>query len=237
MVKVTMKMAQRCSLMLFLGLVLNGAAWAWNEGGGEKDEALALKPDLYAGMEIFQVCAKCHYAEGWGRRSGSFPQIAGQHFNVLVKQLADMRERNRENPTMYHFILPDVIGDAQALVNLSAYISELPMTPANGEGPGTNLKRGEEIYMDRCVGCHGDHGEGDNARFFPRIQGQHYKYLLRQFRWIHDRERLNSHPDMVHRINILSDEEAQAVVDYVSRLKPPKQDLAPSRKWKNPDFE
>jgi hypothetical protein len=28
-----------------------------------------------------------------------------------------------------------------------------------------------------------------------------------------------------------------AVIDYASRLKPPKEDLAPSKDWLNPDFD
>lgn len=224
-------------LVLVIAALCSAPGMAWNEPGGEKDEALSLKPDSYRGMEIFRICAKCHNTQGWGRRDGSIPQIAGQHYNVVVKQLADVREKNREVPSMEHFIMPEVIGDAQSLVDLASYISELPMTPANGVGPGRDLEHGQELYMDKCIGCHGDEGEGNNEKFYPRIQGQHYRYLLRQFRWIQAGERLNAHPDMQIRIDHFTKRDASAVVDYVSRLKPPKEDLAPSRKWRNPDFD
>ncbi len=224
-------------LALVLALGVCAGAWGWNEPGGEKDIALKLKPDYFRGMEIFRVCAKCHNPKGWGRRDGAFPQIAGQHYNVLIKQLADIRDRTRAAPGMYHMVLPEAIGDAQALTDLSAYIAKLPMNPANGVGPGTHLKRGEALYMDKCQGCHGDNGEGNNEKFYPRIQGQHYRYMLRQFQWIKLGERGNAHPDMVIRIENFSDEDTLAVIDFVSRLKPPKELLAPSRSWKNPDFE
>jgi cytochrome c553 len=221
---------------LAIGMVISTSALAWNEPGGEKDIAMTLTPDTYRGMELFRICAKCHTGNGWGRRDGTIPQIAGQHYNVVVKQLADVRERNREVGNMEHFV-GEVLGDTQALVDLAAYISELPMTPKNGRGPGKNLDHGEELYMDKCIGCHGDEGGGDNEKFYPRIQGQHYRYMLRQFRWIQAGERLNSHPDMQIRIDSFTKKDAQAVVDYISRLKPPKEDLAPSRKWRNPDFD
>jgi len=226
-------------VVLLLGLIISTAGWSleWNQASGEKERALKLKPNYNRGLELYRICAKCHNKQGWGRRDGSFPQISGQHYNVLVKQLVDMRENNRENPSMQHFVMPEALGDAQALADLSYYISKLLMSPANGKGRGKQQARGEELYMDKCIGCHGDHGEGNNEKFFPRIQGQHYRYMLRQFKWIKAGERLNAHPDMQIRIENFTTEDSKAVVDYISRLKPPKELVAPSRKWRNPDFE
>ena len=34
---------------------------------------------------------------------GTFPQLAGQHTTVLIKQMADIRAGERDNPTMYPF--------------------------------------------------------------------------------------------------------------------------------------
>ena len=84
-----------------LGMVLSANVWAeWNEAGGEKDEAMVLEPDLKNGRKIFKVCSACHMPEGWGIKDGTFPQLAGQHRNVLIKQLTDIRAKNRDNPTM-----------------------------------------------------------------------------------------------------------------------------------------
>ena len=85
------------------------ASLAWLEAGGERDEALTLTPDRERGIEVYEVCAGCHRLEGWGETSGTFPQLAGQHKEVLIKQLADIREGNRDNPTMYPFALDDQI--------------------------------------------------------------------------------------------------------------------------------
>ena len=135
-----------------LGLTFTTASLAWLEKGGERDEALTLKPDHENGIEVYEVCAGCHLTEGWGKPDGTFPQLAGQHPEVLVKQLADIREGNRDNPTMYPFALPESIGDAQALADVSAYIEKLPMNPDNGKGEwaeGTSeFKQGEKLYAD-----------------------------------------------------------------------------------------
>ena len=225
------------TLLIAIGMTASGAALAWNEAGGEQDEALHLTPNLENGMEVYEVCAACHLTEGWGTEDGTFPMLAGQHKGVLIKQLADIRARNRDNPTMYPFALPASIGDAQALADVVAYIATIPMNPKPGVGDGTDLALGKQLYADNCVKCHGENGEGKAGEFYPRIQGQHYKYMLRQFEWIRDGKRRNANPDMVEQIKNFSDKDMRAVIDFVSRQKPPKEDLAPSADWLNPDFD
>jgi len=225
---------------LVLGLSGTGSL-AWLEGEGERDKALDLEPDIENGRDVYEVCSGCHLPEGWGLKDGTFPQLAGQSREVLIKQLADIREGNRDNPTMYPFALPRSIGDAQALADVVAYIEKLPMNPANGVGPwekgSKEFKLGEKLYKDNCVPCHGENGEGLKEKFYPRIQGQHYAYMLRQFEWIRDGKRRNANPDMIKQIANFSDEDMAAVINFVSRQPVPKEDLAESADWKNPDFD
>ena len=222
-------------------MTFSTVSMAWLEKGGERDEALKLKPDLENGVDVYEVCAACHLTEGWGSKDGTFPQLAGQLKGVLIKQLADIREGNRDNPTMYPFALPASIGDAQALADVVAYIEKLPMNPDNGKGQwdkGTpEFAQGKKLYDDNCVKCHGDQGEGNLKKFYPLIQGQHYKYMLRQFEWIRDGKRRNANPDMVKQIKGFSDKDMQMVINYVSRIPVPKEKLAPSKDWLNPDFD
>jgi cytochrome c553 len=229
------------TLLALIGLTFTVPALAWLEKGGERDEALHLKPNLENGMDVFEVCSACHLTEGWGTKDGTFPQLAGQRRHVLIKQLADIREGNRDNPTMYPFALPESIGDAQALADVVAYIEKLPMNPDNGKGQwekGTpEFAQGKKLFEDNCVKCHGDQGQGNEEKFYPLIQGQHYKYMLRQFEWIRDGKRRNANPDMVKQIKEFSDKDMQMVINYVSRIPVPKEKLAPSKDWKNPDYD
>lgn len=212
----------------------------WMVEGGEREEAMDLKPDLANGKDVYEVCAGCHLGEGWGKPDGTFPQLAGQHKQVLIKQLSDIRAKNRDNPTMYPFALPEAIGDAQALADVVGYIEGLPMNPENGKGEwaeGTpEFTKGKQLYADNCVKCHGEDGMGKAEKFYPRIDGQHYAYMLRQFEWIRDGKRRNANPEMVDQIKTFTDMDMKMVVNYASRLSVPKEDVAPSKDWKNPDF-
>jgi cytochrome c553 len=230
-------------LLMVLALVLSTGTVVLAEDAvmDEMEQALVLTPDLDNGRDVYEVCAACHKLEGWGTPDGTFPQLAGQHLRVAIKQLADIRSLNRDNPTMYPFALPQSIGGPQALVDVSAYIEKLPMNPDNGKGEwveGTpEFLKGQKLYKDNCVQCHGEIGEGNAEKFYPVIMGQHYAYMLRQFEWIRDGKRRNANPDMVKQIAEFSDQDMKLVINYVSRIPVPEELLAPSVNWQNPDFD
>ena len=228
--------------VMMLGLAFSTASMAeWMKEGGERDEAMHLIPDRENGIEVYEVCAACHLTEGWGTKDGTFPQISGQLKHVLIKQLADIREGNRDNPTMYPFALPESIGNAQALADAVGYIEKLPMNPDNGKGEwaegAPEFDQGKKLYADNCVKCHGETGEGNEEKYYPLLQGQHYNYMLRQIEWIRDGKRRNANPEMIEQIKGFSDKDMEMVINYVSRIPVPKEKLAPSKDWLNPDFD
>jgi cytochrome c553 len=228
------------------GLALLAAAGLLGAGGtsgetpaeaaaAERERALSLRADVANGLRIYRICADCHQPEGWGLPDGSYPQLAGQHRTVIIKELADIRAGNRDNPAMLPHVSLERIGDAQAVADVAGYIDTLEISVATGKGSGEDLELGGRLYAEHCARCHGPEGEGDGPRAIPRIQSQHYEYLLRQFRWIKAGERRNADPEMVARIRGFSDRDARAVLDYVSRLEPAPEFQAPPD-WRNPDF-
>ena len=180
-------------------------------------QAIELKPDLENGKKIYRLCASCHRKDGWGKEDCSFPVIAGQHRNVLIKQLADIRSKNRVNPTMYPFTDPESIGGIQGISDVTAYIAAMEKDPAPGVGDGKNIELGKNIYVKSCMQCHGKEAEGNNEAFFPSLKGQHHAYLLRQLKWIREGYRKNANDVMVTEVKALSDSELDAVADYLSR--------------------
>lgn len=106
----------------------------WRATAEEALEALTLVGDTEEGEEIYTVCAACHQPTGWGDPLGVFPQLAGQHTTVLIKQISDIRAGNRDNPTMYPFAMQ--IEGAQDIRDVCAYIQTLKMNPNPRTGPG-----------------------------------------------------------------------------------------------------
>ncbi|MBW1886125.1 MAG: c-type cytochrome [Deltaproteobacteria bacterium] len=196
---------------------IESEGYEWNKmEGGEKQLALTLKGDLENGEEAYEICSGCHLHSGAGRPDGTFPQLAGQHPSVIIKQIADIRAGRRDNPIMYPFA--QSLSDQQELADVSAYIQTLPIPTDNGKGPGTNLEEGKMLYDRDCVKCHGANGEGDSEKFFPVLAGQHYKYMLRQIGDIAEGRRRNANPDMVKIVKEYTPEQQSAVVDHMSRL-------------------
>jgi cytochrome c553 len=183
----------------------------------ETAEALRLKGDVEAGAQVYETCAVCHLPSGAGRDDGTFPNLAGQHPGVLVKQMLDVRRGRRRNPVMQPHV---ELGDLQEIADVAAYIATLPRTGSGGTGDGAALAEGQRLYSRDCAGCHGARGEGDAARLVPALAGQHYAYLLRQLRHIAGKRRRDSHPEMAGALGPYRDAELQAVADYAGRLDP-----------------
>ena len=200
---------------------------------------LEFEPDADNGRHLFDICARCHLPEAWGNQDGTYPQLAGQHINVLMKQLLDIRNGYRNNPTMQPFVQERTLGGYQNMADVVAYISTLPMNPRHARGPwpegNPEYQQGKQIYTGNCAGCHGEQGEGNNSAYYPRLQGQHFSYMKRQAELVRaDLRKVD--PAMTAIFKTLSEQQLELVLNYISQLPVPQDDLAPSPAWRNPDF-
>jgi cytochrome c553 len=202
---------------------IEGKDYKWNAQEGEKIEALKKKGDVKRGLEAYEVCGACHLPSGAGRPDGTFPQLAGQHTTVLIKQMADIRAGLRDNPTMYPFAI--TLTDSQELADAAAYIESLCIPVDHGKYEGKDaaeqIAKGKDLYEKQCKECHKANGEGDKEKFYPVIAGQHYKYLLRQMTEIRDGHRRNANPDMVKVIKPYTNDQLVAISAYQASLAMP----------------
>ena len=202
---------------------IEGKDYKWNAQEGEKVEALQKKGDKKNGQDAYEVCGACHLPSGAGRPDGTFPQLAGQHTTVLIKQMADIRAGLRDNPTMYPFAA--TLTDPQELADVAAYIEGLCIPVEHGKYEGADaalqVAKGKDLYEKQCKECHGGNGEGNKEKFYPVIAGQHYKYLLRQMTEIRDGHRRNANPDMVKVIKPYTNDQLVAISAYQSSLTMP----------------
>jgi cytochrome c553 len=180
---------------------------------------IAAKPDTARGAELFEPCKACHGQDGGGTPEGSVPRIAGQHYRVLVRQIVDFRHGTRWNFRMEgvatsHNVLPEL----QDVADVASFVSKLDVNGVRGVGDGQYVDKGAAIYKSQCAECHGNRGEGDNARGVPRIAGQHAGYLMRQIYDAVDGRRPPLTKSHGKRFEPLVFEEVLGLADYVARL-------------------
>jgi len=91
----------------------------------------AAAADVDAGRKIGETqCAACHGKDGKTPIDPSYPKIAGQYPDYMVKVLGDYQTGARKNPIMGGIAKPLSKADIE---NVAAYFSALP-------GPLTHLK-------------------------------------------------------------------------------------------------
>ena len=106
-----------------------------DEGKKEKEEVkyksvevvIALDtPELKSGHEIYTKkgqCLTCHGRNGEGKSSQQAPKLAGQHDWYLLKQLVNMKSKERSNPKMDVYLKKLTEQDMH---DVAAYLSKLP---------------------------------------------------------------------------------------------------------------
>jgi cytochrome c553 len=199
------------------GLSVSLPVLAASNAAAEYSQALRSRPNLEHGAMLFRDCAGCHGADGGGSEDGDVPRIAGQHFNVLVRQLVDYRHETRWDIRMEHYAGRRLLSDPQAIADVAAYASTLEDRGPRGIGDGQYVSEGAALYAQRCAQCHGASGEGNAKEVVPRLAGQHYEYLLRQMYDAVDGRRPNFSRSHVRLLARLERADLIGVADFLSR--------------------
>ena len=166
------------------------------------------------------ACVACHGAAG-NSTIGANPRLAGQGQAYLYKQLVDFTKPQRIQPVMTTFA--GMLSDADKH-NLAAYLSA--QKPAPGAAKHQDLvDAGKRIYrggiaeksVAACASCHGATGAGLPIQY-PRLAGQQQDYTVAQLTAFRAGTRKNNAP-MATLAKRMSDDEIQAVADYIAGLK------------------
>lgn len=209
------------ALVALWPLGVSAQAPVWNEIKGELKTALETKGDPARGEAAFEPCQSCHRPDASGRTSGAYPRLSGQHPTVIIKQIIDIRTGRRSNPKMEPYIADHVLTPYE-IADIAAWLKALPISTENGKGPGTGVAAGKKLYEKNCADCHGGKGEGKAEKFYPMVAAQHYRYLLRELKYIRDGDRRNSNPEMVDVVKPYATSDLEAMADYMAQLPPPK---------------
>jgi len=179
--------------------------------------------DIAAKAEATAVnlCSTCHGPRGVSV-SPEFPILAAQRESYLAAQIEAFRSRTRSEKDAHDFMWgiasrlpPDVI---QALAH---YYATQPPAPGRVEDAAL-VARGRELFdrgapdrgVPACATCHGATAAGSDS--FPRLAGQHAKYVAKQLAYIQTLVR--AAPVMHGIVKDLTAPEIQAVSAYVQSL-------------------
>ena len=181
-----------------------------------RGEALYNKGDASRNIT---ACMACHGAAGNSTISQN-PKLSAQHEMYTAKQLQDFTTPARKNPIMTPIA---AAMSEQDVRDVAAYLSKQEAKPGAARNKET-VDIGKQIYragiagknVPACAACHGPVGAGMGGTF-ARLAGQHQDYIAGQLVKFRTGERRNSE-QMTAIAKRMSDEEIQAVADYIAGL-------------------
>jgi cytochrome c553 len=228
MTSITAARGTRCFVAAaLLGVFASGAVAASSDYHGLPPPPVAARQ----GAKLIAVCSACHGATGVSV-APAYPNLAGQQYNYILKELEDFRSGKRTSPIMsgMAMTIPAAPGNRD-LKDIAAYFSRqpLPETVAAAPAPAAQLKLGRQIYtqglqgrgVPACAACHGLGGAGNGPMAIPALALQHETYVLAQLELFASGARSNAPGHVMHSIaKRMNKAQQTAVAAYVRQLDP-----------------
>jgi cytochrome c553 len=193
--------------MLFAGAVASAAA--------QNNPADVQKA---AEEKAVNLCSTCHGPRGIST-SPEFPILAAQRKGYLEAQIDAFRKRTRAEKDAHDFMWGIAGNLDEAIIgSIAAYYASQPPAPGRSDDPAL-IAKGKELFdkgvpergIPACMACHGADAAG--VADFPRLAGQHAKYVVKQLNYIQSLVR--AAPVMHGIVKDLAPAEIQAVAAYV----------------------
>ena len=190
---------------------------------------IALSMNAYAagnaatGQAKAAICAGCHGVDG-NSINPEWPKLAGQHADYLIKQMNDFKSDTHRSNALMAPMLVDLTN--QDIADLAAYFESMPTS--GGFASAELHALGEQIYragikesgVPACIACHGPRGLGSPLAGFPRLAGQHAKYIRLQLEHFRTGERNNDRSEMMRdTARYMTPQQMQAVAEYIAGLR------------------
>lgn len=182
-------------------------------------------PDLVAGKNKAMSCGVCHGSDGNSDANITWPKLAQQHKQYLIKELLDYKlgpKGGRKNPVMTGIAMG--LTDKE-IIDLAAYYESLPRTIGVAQvdlvALGQRLYRGGDMKkgISACAACHSPDGLGNGPAAFPALSGQNAAYVGEQLKAFRSGLRSNDPNHMMRDITArMNDQEIEAVASYIAGL-------------------
>jgi len=164
------------------------------------------------------LCSTCHGPRGIST-SAEFPILAAQRKGYLEAQIDAFRKKTRAEKDAHDFMW-GIAGnlDEPIIGGIAAYYAAQPPAQGRSDDP-VLVGKGKELFdkglpdrgVPACMACHGADAAG--SADFPRLAGQHAKYVVKQLNYIQSLVR--AAPVMHGIVKDLTPNEIQAVAAYV----------------------
>ena len=164
------------------------------------------------------LCSTCHGPRGVST-SPEFPILAAQRKGYLEAQIDAFRKRTRAEKDAHDFMWGIAGNLDEAIIgSIADYYASQPPAPGRSDDPAL-IAKGKELFdkgvpgrgIPACMACHGADGAG--VADFPRLAGQHAKYVVKQLNYIQSLVR--AAPVMHGIVKDLAPDEIRAVAAYV----------------------
>mgnify|MGYP000454028259 CR=1 FL=1 len=197
-------------VIMFASLAMMASAVSYAKGDATKGKALSAS------------CAACHGGDG-NSTNPDWPKLAGQGEAYLTKQLLDFRNDSRVDAVMT--AQAKLIASDEDVEHIAAYFASQEAT--SGTADETKVEEGALLFkggktstkVTACAACHGPTGSGNDPAKFPKLSGQHSKYLITQLKLFRSGARANDAGQMMRNIaEKMSDPDMEAVAEYISGL-------------------
>jgi cytochrome c553 len=187
-----------------------------------------MAPIIYAegnaikGKELVGTCLACHGEIG-NSAVPSFPNIAGQNAQYLLKQLLEIQSGQREVLSMTGIL--DNLSESD-LSDMATYYESQARN--HGAAKQDLVELGESIYragiprknVAACTACHSPTGNGNGPAAFPALAGQWPEYTVAQLKNFQSGERHNDGDAQMMRTTAMdmNEKEMNAVASYLRGL-------------------
>ena len=164
------------------------------------------------------LCSTCHGPRGVST-SPEFPILAAQRKGYLEAQIDAFRKRTRAEKDAHDFMWGIAGNLDEAIIgSIADYYASQPPAPGRSDDPAL-IAKGKELFdkgvpgrgIPACMACHGADGAG--VADFPRLAGQHAKYVVKKLNYIQSLVR--AAPVMHGIVKDLAPDEIRAVAAYV----------------------
>jgi len=190
--------------------------------------------DVAQGKAKSVTCIGCHGVNG-NSIAPTFPKIAGQNEDYIIKQLKEFKTGSRVDTIMAGIVASLTDTD---IANLAAYYASQKVS-SGMSATGDTFALGQEIYrggkkstgVTACIACHGPRGQGVPSAGFPALTSQHSMYIAKQLKLFRQYSinlqtgenkpsRTNDYEGMmINFTKSLTNQEIDAVSAYISGLK------------------